>query len=225
MKDVGLKNEAIALRQQGWSYPMITAKLGVAKGTLNYWFKDIALSEQVLAQLKTKKQENIQEMRKKAMIVNRRIVEKRINRIFALADEKVGQAKFNQEIYEQMFAMLYLCEGSKSIETVMFANSNADIIKLYLVLLCKVFIIKSDDLMGYLHLRADQNSEDEIKYWSGVTHIPIKNFGKSQLDTRTLGKKTRLGYHGVCAVSILSTEKGRWIRDYSGLLIQRLIVR
>ena len=93
-----------------------------------------------------------------------------------------------------------------------------------MILLRKVFSIKTQELVGCLHLRADQNADDEVRYWSGITHIAVKNFKKSQVDPRTLGKKTWVGYHGVCTVSTLNTERGRWIRDYSSLLIQRLLV-
>jgi hypothetical protein len=218
-----IKNEAILLRQQGWSYSMITKKLGVAKTTLNYWFRNIVLSKETIGIIENRKRDNIRELRKSALVINRQNYEKRLNIIFASADEAVGFLKFNPETYELMLAMLYLCEGSKKIHNVEFSNSNPEIIRLYLYLLRNIFDIQNTDVSVYLHLRADQDIDLEIKYWSKICHIGIRQFRKSQLDRRTLGKKTWVGYHGVCTIRALNTEKGRWVRDYSNLIIQRLL--
>lgn len=216
-----LREKAVALRQRGWSYPMITKKLGVPKATLSCWFKGLIPSKYASDKIKKRRQKNVMAMQKKARAIHRIKWEKRINNIYASADESVGRITPRTYLYDVMLSMLHLCEGSKRIDLVEFANSNTEIVRLYIFLLQKVFKVRRSDMKVYLHLRSDQDTNRENEYWAKITHIPIQNFKKSQFDKRTLGKKTRIGYHGVCTIQIIDTAKGRWIQDYSRLLIQR----
>jgi hypothetical protein len=63
-----------------------------------------------------------------------------------------------------------------------------------------------------LHLRADQNVSTLKKYWSKELKIPIKNFGGVSVDKRTIGRKTYIGYKGVCVLY------------YGNIAIQRRLV-
>ncbi len=76
--------------------------------------------------------------------------------------------------------MLYWAEGSKwSGETIVdFANSDKDMIVLFLNFLRKICGIKENKLRVFPYFYANQNFKKNIKYWSDITKIPKDQFTK-----------------------------------------------
>ena len=45
------------------------------------------------------------------------------------------------------------------------------------------------------------------KFWSKITNIPLSQFYKARIDSRTIGKKSKnLNYKGVCRIDYFSAE-------------------
>ena len=105
-------------------------------------------------------------------------------------------------------SMLFLGEGSKThTATVMFGNSNPIIISLFLKFLRKCYPVAESKLRCTVQCRADQNPQELKKFWAGITAIPLKQFYKTQVDPRTVGKPMKkLDYKGVCRIDYLSAE-------------------
>ncbi|NCN25834.1 hypothetical protein COT94_01085 [Candidatus Falkowbacteria bacterium CG10_big_fil_rev_8_21_14_0_10_37_14] len=73
-----------------------------------------------------------------------------------------------------LLAMLYWGEGTKTVRQLVFMNSNPKIIKMYLFLLLKVFVINESKLKTYLHLHDYHDRDRMINYWSDITGINKK---------------------------------------------------
>ena len=74
--------------------------------------------------------------------------------------------------------MLYWAEGYKGNSGIDFANSDPEMIKLFLTFLRKVCGISESRLRVYLYAFEDQNLNNLKKFWSSVTQIPVSQFSK-----------------------------------------------
>lgn len=92
--------------------------------------------------------------------------------------------KNNLSIFDKQLkisgVMLYWGEGSKwqGEKIVDFANSDTDMIKVFLRFLREVCGVNEEKLRVYLYCYANQNQESLISYWSKVTKVPKKQFSK-----------------------------------------------
>jgi len=93
--------------------------------------------------------------------------------------------------------MLYWAEGSKSgnKHTVDLANSDPDMISVFLNFLRKIYKIDEKRLRVLLYCYADQNINELIKFWSNLTRIPQNQFSKPYVrqDFRAEGRKMQYG--------------------------------
>lgn len=101
-----------------------------------------------------------------------------------------------------IFIGLYLGDGFKIEGRVGLGNADPGIVLLFMILLEKLYGVKHDNLHAQVFARADQNVDDVKQYWSDLLGISIDRFHKTQVDRRTMGKKTTDGYRGVCAASV-----------------------
>ncbi|MCK4539960.1 helix-turn-helix domain-containing protein [Candidatus Parcubacteria bacterium] len=90
--------------------------------------------------------------------------------------------------------MLYWGEGSKwSGEKIIdFANSDIEMIKVFLNFLRIICSVKEKKLRVYLYCYANQNPQFLMKHWSKITNISIKQFTKPYIrkdyDKNKIGK-------------------------------------
>lgn len=90
-------------------------------------------------------------------------------------------------------------------------------------LLNSCFDISIDKLKGRIQHRADQNPEELLNYWSGVTGIHKKNFYKSYVDKRTIGRKTKKsGYKGVCTITCAGTHIQLELEQIADIIFEAL---
>ena len=134
-------------------------------------------------------------------------------RLKRLNSEKLG-------ILKVMGVMLYWGEGSKwnGEVTVDFANSDRDMIILFLKFLRKVCGIQEDKLRVYSYFYANQDVNENINFWSKVTKIPKGQFTKPYVrkDFRK-DKKDKMPYgliHIRYADKKLLDLIKKWIEEY-----------
>lgn len=197
-----------SFRSQGYTYTEIQQKLSmkIPKGTLNYICRGIVLTPTQRQRIFEMMQPVLAESRRKAVVANRKILEAKIE----------GYRKTNAELNEFMqdpraklvaLAILYLGEGSKwqGSRSPKVASSDPMIIRLYIDLLRECYGIPRTKLHARVQHRADQKSEDLVKYWSKITGI--KKFYPCYIDKRTIGKPTKkTNYKGVCSVGSAGTH-------------------
>ena len=193
-----LKYQAIELRNEGYSYKLISEKLKVGKGTLSAWLKDIPFkpNKKVLARIKNGPL-------KSGLLKHQKRV-KEIKEITKKAKKELG------EISERDLWMLglglYLGEGSKLYEMVRVINSDPHIVRMAIKWFKSVCKLKNENITIAIHLYPDNNVKKSLKYWSEKTGLPLRQFRKTQIDKRlnkSENKKRKLPF-GTAHITINS---------------------
>ncbi len=186
MKPLSLKEKAIEYRKQGYSYNMISEKLGLAKSTLSGWLHDIDFTPNriVLSRIKRAKRNLVKTMykrRREALKIREKIRSGTKSTVKSVTKKDLWYAG----------SMLYLAEGSKASREVRITNSNPQVIKLICRWLREVCKVKLEDFSATIHLYPDNNVEKSIRFWSRISQIPIFQFQKTQIDRRVKKLKTK----------------------------------
>jgi hypothetical protein len=119
--------------------------------------------------------------------------------------------------------MLYWGEGAKTNGSVGLANSNPEIIELFLLFLRKICGVHEARIKAGIHMYPDQDEEFLLGFWSGITAIPRERFYKSQL---LAGKKGTYKYKSLygtatifyCDTKLLHMILG-WIDEYKNKIL------
>ncbi len=216
-----LKKEATLLRKSGYTYPQIEKKLGVARGTLSGWLKGLKLSDKIQSQLLETKRSNLVIAQKKSVSIRLAKTQKENDTVLREIKKLMDQTIWTVNLKEFMLGTLYLGEGFKRRSTVALGNSNPLILKVFVSLLRSIYQVEERKFRCYLYLRYDQDEKVEKNFWSRQLNIPMSQFRKTQFDKRTLGKKTWIGYHGVCAVYYYDTKVEKRLTAVQSLLLEK----
>lgn len=118
--------------------------------------------------------------------------------------------------------MLYWGEGSKKNGTVALSNSDPKMIVFFLKFLRKICGVSETRLRITLHFYEDQDPLALMKFWSKVTHIPLKHIHKPHLHKRSFGTYKTLSKYGTVAVAYSDKKLfdiiNGWIGEYSEAL-------
>ena len=175
-----LKQRAISLRLEGYSYNIIKRKLEIkSKGTLSYWFKDLSLPEES----KRKLEKNIKLANDRGLFrFNRQRTEKIIKENRVAFQE--GITKVQDLSPKDLFLIgvsLYWGEGTKSENNrgnlrLAFSNSDPDMIKVFLRFLREILEVKEEKIRAGIHIYSSINPDEARRFWSGVTKLPVSRF-------------------------------------------------
>mgnify|MGYP001558738902 CR=1 FL=1 len=190
------KTRAIHLRKRGLSYNEIRRHVPVAKSTLSLWLKGVRLSEEHRKRLYTK-QISILSRGPKSQKERR---EREITTIIQAAEDEII-LPLSLDAWRLAGAAIYWSEGSKTND---FEVTNSDpYLILFLVRwLEKIFDIKPETLSARLNIYPQQNEYKIKKFWSELTGIPFKNFGKSFIKPPTKGYKKNNLYYGTIKIRV-----------------------
>jgi len=213
MKHLSLKERAINYRKCGYSYGMISKKLGLSKSTLSDWLKEIPYkpNKEVLKRIK------LASIKSAQIAHNRRVAN--IIAIKKLAKKELG--KLTKRDLWLLGIGLYLGEGSKSCERIRVINSDPKIIKLAIKWFKEICGLKNENLNIAIHIYPDNNVKNTINYWSKITKIPKEQFGKTQIDRRVnkLDKKRRKLPYGTAHLYVKSYGK----KEFGNSLHRRIM--
>lgn len=208
-----IKVKALQLRKEGWSYNIISQKLGVSKSTLSHWLREVPYNpnEEV--------QRRISEGPAKSAILSHA---KKLELIFttkAKAALEIG--RLTKRDLWMLGLGLYIGEGSKLYESIRVLNSDPDVIKLAMKWFREVCGLSTENFTVAIHLYPDTPVNEALKYWSEITKVPISQFGKTQVDLRNnkSRKKHRKLPHGTAHITIRSNGK-----QEHGVLLHRRII-
>ncbi len=172
------KFESIELRKNGESIKSIAKKLNVSPGSVSVWCKDVKLTVDQLKILEKhahdpnygRRLQNSQNQRLKKEIKIKELLEKGAEQIEILS---------KKELFLVGIA-LYWAEGFKKDTQVGFANSNPEMINLYLRWLYECCGVKIENLIARVTINISHKDRiDEIQsQWSKSTHIPQEYFRK-----------------------------------------------
>jgi len=115
--------------------------------------------------------------------------------------------------------MLYWAEGTLRGCTVDFANSNPQMIKIFLKFLRDICGIKDERLRVYLYAYSYYNLDELKKFWHDVTGIPLEQFTKPYVrrgspnlsDRKLLYGLVHIRYNDKKLLKTIDT----WIKEYS----------
>jgi hypothetical protein len=94
----------------------------------------------------------------------------------AWAAERVAQ--LTDDAYFAAGIALYAGEGSKTDGSVKLVNTNPEIVVFFLCWLREHFVVDESRLRGHLYLHEDLDLDAALRHWSGLTRIPLEQFGK-----------------------------------------------
>jgi transcriptional regulator with XRE-family HTH domain len=181
-----LKEKAKKYRSQGYSYGIISKKLGLAKSTLSNWLKEFPYSPNK----RTLKRIRLALAKSAKIIHNKKLA--KIEIIKKDAHKELG--KITRRDLWLLGIGLYIGEGNKlSKESVRLINSNAETIKLAMRWFREIFRLKDKNFSLSVHLYPDNNINLAKNYWSKITGIPKIQFGKTQIDQRTNKSSKKIG--------------------------------
>lgn len=114
--------------------------------------------------------------------------------------------------------MLYWAEGCKGRVTVKFANSDPDMVKLFLPFLREICGIWENRLKLLVHMYPDHDERHLIAFWSHVTKVPKENFYKSFVHEGKKGTYKKKSEHGTITVNYSDKKVldriNSWIAEY-----------
>jgi len=197
-----LREKARQLRRKGNSITDIAKQLGVSKGSVSTWCRDIKLTKEQKAKLKEK--------RKKWGAQNKGA---QVNRQRALEQRKIyqeeGRARAQQYSPLHLQAcMLYWAEGAKMKKnSVHFANSDEYMILLFMKFLRTEFDIPEDKYRLQIHCHTKDTEEHEriIKFWTSLLDLSKDCVQKIQVKKGSQTRKNRLE-NGICTLQVHDTQ-------------------
>ena len=192
-----IKQQVISLRKQrGLSYKEIADKIGISKSTVKSWCGDIILKPEYKKRLYTKQIEILSKGPNSSHERRKREIKNIVN-----SAEKEIKLPLNKSAYKLFGAALYWAEGDK---TTHFAITNSDpyLIKFVVLWLKNVLNIDPARIKAHLNIYPQQNEALIKNFWSDLTGIPIKNFGKSFIKPVNKNYKRNTLYHGTIKIRV-----------------------
>ena len=191
-----LKTQAIGLRKKGLSYNEIKRTVKVSKSTLSLWLKDILLSLEHKNRLYTK-QIQILSLGAQSQKERRK---REIHEIIEKAENEIS-FPLSKETYQLIGAFIYWGEGDKT-KGLGLSNSDPNLILFMVRWFEKVFGISPKNIKAWLNIYPQQNEKDIKGFWSQLTDIPVKNFGKSYVKPLSKNYKKNNLYYGTIKIQI-----------------------
>ncbi len=212
-----LRQKAIALRKEGKTYSEILRVVPVAKSSLSLWFKGVGLSMQQTQRITAKKR--AAQLRGGA---RKKEIRLQVSKeIFEGSKEELGA--FSRRDLFILGVALYWAEGAKAKEyrpsvAVKFANSDPEMVKLFLLWLRRIFHVKDANitLTVYLHQNHKQRIHEVENFWLKVTGLERSSLANPVFKShnpKTQRKNSGDSYMGLVSVYVRnSTNLNRRIQ-------------
>ncbi|MFE1050255.1 hypothetical protein ACFW5S_31600 [Streptomyces olivaceus] len=196
-----VRDRARELRLQGWTYDQIQVELGCSKSSISLWVRDLPRPER-------------REPSEQAKLAAR----KRWEHELAIRDEVRRQTKeaaarqignmTDRDLFMAGIA-LYWAEGTKDKpydrrENVLFVNSDASVIKLYLAWLL-LLGVKQDRLAYRVMIHVTADVESAKRYWADLVGVDVPRLQKTTIkkhNPKTVRKNVGADYHGCLVVRV-----------------------
>jgi hypothetical protein len=197
--------KARELRLQGLDYNRIAAELGVSKGSVSLWVRDLPRPESL----------SYEECRRRAAegvrrywAAERPIREAQREAARVAAAAQIGALNDREILIAG--AIAYWCEGAKNKpyrrgDQVIFMNSDPALIRFYLRFLA-VAGIEPDRLRCRVQIHESADAEAAQQFWLEVTGLDTAQFRRPALkrhNPKTVRKNTGHDYHGCLRIDVL----------------------
>lgn len=216
-----LRARARSMRLQGASYGEIKKELGVSKGSVSLWVRDLPVPPDL-----RKRVSHAHRIGSERWLRERERRESERRAVKASAEALVGRISDRELLL--LGAVLYWAEGAKDKpysrrECVKFINSDPDVINVFLRWLDLVRAPEENRRFRIsIHESADLG--DAHRYWSQIAGVPIERFDRPTLKRHrpTTRKNVGTGYHGCLMISVVKSRilyqqiEGLWLGVTSG---------
>lgn len=202
------KLEAIKLRKSGESISRIASLVGVSKGSVSIWCRDIKLTEQQKSRIHTNMIKAGHTGRQKGADLNRQKKKAKIQQY-----EKEGKDMFSKLKREDRFLIglgLYWGEGVKTHNSATgFSNSDPQSILFMKKWFVECLGVSNDDFIPRIYLNsAHKDREIEVlRFWSNLLELPTSQFGNIVF-IKTKNKKVYSDRDKYKGVMLLTVRKG-----------------
>lgn len=197
-----VRKEAVRLHKLGKPYSEISEILGVSsKGTLSYWLSSI-----VGYKKDSKKQrDHLARVRPLAFAALKRRTEAQTRDCSDKVKKTIqSSSKHLSDLFylKSLLSMLYWAEGAKGTGGggIKFANTDPVMHRLFITLLRKVYAVDNAHFSIHLHLHYYHRITEAKKFWSEVLDVPLKRFKKPYFKKRSVTKRYRKNFKGICYV-------------------------
>jgi ATP phosphoribosyltransferase len=170
-------------RKKGFSVPELSRMFALPKSTVLRYVKNVEiLPEYYQRWLNRRNASQIISERQQVLAKNK-------------ASWLVGQ--INDQSLALIAAALYWAEGAK--KDFSLTNSDPEMIRVFVLILKKVFKIKDEEIKISIRLYDDLIIEDAIKFWSGIVGVDLHN--NVSINILNGEKKGKLKF-GMCRVRV-----------------------
>ena len=194
------RQKAVKLRKKGWTYAEIGKCLGVSRGALSLWLRNIPY----VPSEATRRRRQLASLKASQVLHKRKL--KRITQIKKIAKQEIEHIKNNE--LKLLGIIAYWAEGSKTEDHfVRFTNSDPIMIKFILRWLREICCVPEEKLRVHLRVHPDVDKKVTENYWSKVTGIPLTQFNKTTAKVSgSNGRRySKLGY-GIARITVCSTD-------------------
>lgn len=189
------KAQAIQLRKTGHSLTEIAEKLSLAKSTVSIWVRNVPLSASARKKIEAKRYRS----RINASETNRKRVKSIEREYLKQAEVSLKNEPLSHTMTQLVCTLLYWCEGAKHTNRVEFTNADPNLVKLFLKLFRNGYQIDETKFRVCIHLHNYHNVDEQLRYWSIITKMPLSQFTKPFQKNRT-GKRIRENYQGCVSI-------------------------
>jgi predicted transcriptional regulator len=186
------KEKAITLRKQGLSLGEIAKSVGVAKGSVSNWVRDVKLTTRQRNQL-NKNGYRIDVIEKRRIT---RIANTQTKREYIIKKARAEVSELQSDPLWCFGVALYWGEGGKTQQTARVSNSDPAVIRTMMRFFRKYSLIAKDKYRAHVHTFSHHNAEKAVRYWSEVSGIPMNKFFKTYVkqSSATKGKRQTLPF-------------------------------
>lgn len=182
------RERARELRAQSWTLQEIAGELGVAKGTVSVWVRDVEFTPRPRNRGHPAGPHHPMRVRKEAELERCRVE----------AEDLIG-APSERDLL--VFGLgLYAGEGSKTGSTVSMANTNPVLLRVFVAWLRRHFEVDETRLRVKLYLHEGLDLDEAERFWSAVTDIPPQQFRAPYRAVADPTRPTAKHVHGCATV-------------------------
>lgn len=186
--------QATRLRRQGKSYQEIMAKVGVSKGTLSRWLRDIPLTKKEAKFLRERTIILQDNGRLKTALKNKEQSERRRDR--ARLKAKVDFERYREDPFFTLGLSLYWTQGSFSDDYFSFTTSDAAMLKLMMSWATQFLDVEPAEYKFRLYTAKFTKNKNVERVWSRAAAIPRSQFQKTIYITNSLRARNDKDYKG-----------------------------
>jgi hypothetical protein len=195
-----IREEAVRLRMEGYSYSFIGQKTNLSLSMLSYYLKDIAYTPNTFTQ------DAVGKARTRAIATKAKQRQESQMSAYRQALKDIGMMR-ERDLF-MLGLGVYIGEGSKTQNIIRVVNSDYKVINIFIRWL-KAVGLNHTHFKIRIHLYPDSDVVAAEQYWMKMTGLPKSQFQKACIDRRINKDRKRSGthIHGTAHVTVCSNRK------------------